>query len=161
MPLSPLILLEPMGQGQLLQKPRAATTLNNAHHLPNKAVLSVSSSDEDHFKYPHPLSRGAPVQIHDMSDERLQDSRDGDEFLGESSPGFDVIVDHDQKDYGYLSPNEEDFRRAYADSYNHAEMYPTEDHELMSRYERTGMVLCQSMSTSLILIMRLIILDTR
>jgi hypothetical protein len=124
------------GAGAATTKPRAAITLNNAHHLPNKTVPAVSSSDEDRIKYPHLLSRGTPVQDHNMSEERPQDSRDGDEFLGESSPGFDVIVDHDEEDSGYLPPNEEDFRRAYADSYNPAEMYPIEDYELMSRYER-------------------------
>lgn len=124
----------PNGAAPATTKPRAAITVNNAHHLPNKTVPAVNSSDED-LKYPHPLSRGTSVQNHDMSDERPQDSREGDEFLGESSPGFDVIVDHDEEDSGYLPPNEEDFRRAFADSYNPAEMYPLDDYELMPRYE--------------------------
>ncbi|KAF3335405.1 Zinc finger CCCH domain-containing protein 32 [Carex littledalei] len=116
----------PNGAAPAITKPRAAvnSSVNNTHQLPNK------TSDEDQLSYPHPLSRGTPVQNNDRSDDGPQDSREGDEFLGESSPGFDVIVDHDEEGSRYLPPNEDDFRRAYA------EMYPLDDYEMMSRYER-------------------------
>ncbi|KAJ4744749.1 Zinc finger CCCH domain-containing protein 32 [Rhynchospora pubera] len=129
----------PSREAPAITKPRAAITVNNAHQLPYKSVPAVNSSDEGHLRLPHtqfPSSKGTPVQNQERSDERPQDSREGDEFLGESSPGFDVIVDHDEEDSRYMPPNEEDYRRAFADPYDPSEMYPVDDYELMSRYDR-------------------------
>ncbi|GJN26075.1 hypothetical protein PR202_gb13974 [Eleusine coracana subsp. coracana] len=53
------------------------------------------------------------------SDDLPQNSREADEFLGESSPGFDVLVDNDADGAAYLH-DEEDFGR---------DMYPVEDYE--------------------------------
>lgn len=53
------------------------------------------------------------------TDDLPQNSREADEFLGESSPGFDVLVDNDADGAAYLH-DEEDYGR---------DMYPVEDYE--------------------------------
>jgi hypothetical protein len=53
------------------------------------------------------------------TDDLPQNSREADDFLGESSPGFDVLVDNDADGAAYLH-DEEDFGR---------DMYPVDDYE--------------------------------
>ncbi|KAJ3692931.1 hypothetical protein LUZ60_012026 [Juncus effusus] len=115
--------------------PKAETLVNNKPMLANNNnnYKSNNFSDEERPDYPHnqfPVNRGAQVQNREI----LEDSRDGSEFLGESSPGFDVLVDHDEQDSSrFLPPNEENhhqIRRAYN------EMYPLDhDYEILPRHE--------------------------
>lgn len=85
-----------------------------------------TSSGEDHPEcYHNNLIESDPVQDWNedyrppADDDLPQNSREADELPGESSPGFDVLVDNDGDAAAYLH-DEEDFGR---------DMYPVEDYE--------------------------------
>nr|AEV41035.1 zinc finger C-x8-C-x5-C-x3-H type family protein [Oryza minuta] len=86
----------------------------------------TTSSGEDHpecYQNHFPMDSD-PVQDWNQSyemppaDDLPQNSREADELLGESSPGFDVLVDNDADGAAYL--HNEDFG---------GDMYPVEDYE--------------------------------
>jgi hypothetical protein len=83
-----------------------------------------TSSEEDHPEiYQNNLAESDPTRDWNQSyqtpqDDLPQDSRDADEFTGES-PDFEVLVDNDADGAAY-SRDDEDFGR---------EMYPIEDYE--------------------------------
>ncbi|XP_020079644.1 zinc finger CCCH domain-containing protein 32-like isoform X1 [Ananas comosus] len=52
--------------------------------------------------------RSRSHQVQHLDDRAQNGNRDADEFLGESSPGFDVLVDNEDEDSGYLH-NEDNF----------------------------------------------------
>ncbi|KAL6651825.1 hypothetical protein ACP70R_010750 [Stipagrostis hirtigluma subsp. patula] len=95
---------------------------------PRPAVKrSSTASEEDHpVCYQNQLPvESDPIQDWDQNyqmpptDDLPQTSREADDFLGESSPGFDVLVDNDADGAAYLH-DDEDFGR---------DMYPVEDYE--------------------------------
>ncbi|TVU16518.1 hypothetical protein EJB05_40087 [Eragrostis curvula] len=97
--------------------------------VPNTSAVKKSfmTAEEDHSAcYQNQLAPdGGPMQDWNQdftmppTDDLPQNSRDADDFLGESSPGFDVLVDNDADGAAYLH-DEEDFGR---------DMYPVEDYE--------------------------------
>ncbi|XP_062184159.1 zinc finger CCCH domain-containing protein 32-like [Phragmites australis] len=102
----------------------------NSEKVPNTTPAvkkSFTISEEDHpVSYPNQLPVGSdPIQDWNQdyqmppADDLPQNSREADDFLGESSPGFDVLVDNDADSAAYLH-DEEDFGR---------DMYPVEDYE--------------------------------
>uniref|UniRef100_A0A0D9WAZ7 C3H1-type domain-containing protein n=1 Tax=Leersia perrieri TaxID=77586 RepID=A0A0D9WAZ7_9ORYZ len=95
----------------------------------NMAALKESfttSSGEDHPEcyQNHPSMESNPMQDWNQNyemppaDDLPQNSREADELLGESSPGFDVLVDNDGDGAAYL--HDEEFA---------GDMYPVEDYE--------------------------------
>ncbi|RCV14959.1 hypothetical protein SETIT_3G020200v2 [Setaria italica] len=101
----------------------------NSEQAPNNTLAAKKSftTEEDHpMHYENLLPvEGDSVQEWNQSfqmpptDDLPQNSREADDFLGESSPGFDVLVDNDAEGAAYLH-DEEDFGR---------DMYPVEDYE--------------------------------
>ncbi|KAF8769230.1 hypothetical protein HU200_006736 [Digitaria exilis] len=101
----------------------------NSEQAPNNtmAVKKSFTAEEDHpMDYQNQLPvEGDSVQDWNQNfhlpptDDLPQNSREADDFLGESSPGFDVLVDNDADGAAYLH-DEEDFGR---------DMYPVEDYE--------------------------------
>ncbi|XP_073011624.1 zinc finger CCCH domain-containing protein 32-like isoform X1 [Typha latifolia] len=130
--------------------PTSAKSFTKAASAPKdiqllKKSLPTNSSDDDHrFHQSHlPVASGY-VQNMDQyyevqpSDGRALNGKESDEFLRESSPGFDVLVDNDDDDTGYLH-NEDEYARALQDGRNlnpgdDYEYY--HDHELVHKYER-------------------------
>ncbi|CAN6250618.1 unnamed protein product, partial [Urochloa humidicola] len=101
----------------------------NSEQAPNDTLAAKKSfrTEED-----HPMSYENQLPFEDDSvqewnqsfqmpptDDLPQNSREADDFLGESSPGFDVLVDNDADGAAYLH-DEEDFGR---------DMFPVEDYE--------------------------------
>ncbi|CAO2036981.1 unnamed protein product [Urochloa humidicola] len=101
----------------------------NSEQAPNNTLAAKKSfrTEED-----HPMSYENQLPFEDDSvqewnqsfqmpptDDLPQNSREADDFLGESSPGFDVLVDNDADGAAYLH-DEEDFGR---------DMFPVEDYE--------------------------------
>ncbi|KAG2569657.1 zinc finger CCCH domain-containing protein 32-like [Panicum virgatum] len=101
----------------------------NSEQAPNSIPAAKKSFtvEEDHpMHYQNQLPvEGDSVQDWNQNfqipptDDLPQNSREADDFLGESSPGFDVLVDNDADGAAYLH-DEEDFGR---------DMYPVEDYE--------------------------------
>ncbi|KAG0528052.1 hypothetical protein BDA96_06G285500 [Sorghum bicolor] len=100
----------------------------NSEQAPSNTLAAKKSfTTEDHpMHYQNQVPvEGEPVQDWNQNfempptDDLPQNSREADDFLGESSPGFDVLVDNDGDGAAYLH-DEEDFGR---------EMYPVEDYE--------------------------------
>ncbi|KAL6844386.1 hypothetical protein ACP4OV_026059 [Aristida adscensionis] len=95
----------------------------------NSAAVKMSSTtcEEDHpVSYQNQLPvESDPIQDWNQNyempptDDLPQNSREADDFLGESSPGFDVLVDNDADGAAYLH-DDEDFGR---------DMFPVEDYE--------------------------------
>ncbi|XP_072968768.1 zinc finger CCCH domain-containing protein 32 [Typha angustifolia] len=123
---------------------RAKGAFNNVQSLKGNS----EKSDDDHHSfqqnhlsvdscYVQNRTKGYQLQ---PSDDQSQNGREADEFLGESSPGFDVLVDNEDDDSDYMH-NEEDLGRASAqgerdlNAFDNYEYHHTDD-ELVAKYGR-------------------------
>jgi hypothetical protein len=93
-----------------LKSEKVSAILEDDHsaHYRNQLPLESDPIQDWNQDYTMPPTNGLP-----------QNSREADEFLGESSPGFDVLVDNNADGAAYLH-DEEDFGR---------DMYPVDDYE--------------------------------
>lgn len=109
--------------------PNAVMSRPNSEQAPNNMLAARKNFtiEEDHsMHYQNQLPvEGDSVQEWNQNfempptDDLPQNSREADDHLGESSPGFDVLVDNDADGAAYLH-EEEDFGR---------DMYPVEDYD--------------------------------
>ncbi|OEL32725.1 Zinc finger CCCH domain-containing protein 32 [Dichanthelium oligosanthes] len=109
--------------------PNAVKSRPNSEQAPNNtSAVKKNFTTEEH--HPMHYQNQVPVEgdsVQDwnenfqmpLTDDLPQNSREADDFLGESSPGFDVLVDNDADGAAYLH-DEEDFG---------GDMYPVEDYE--------------------------------
>ncbi|WVZ87639.1 hypothetical protein U9M48_034246 [Paspalum notatum var. saurae] len=109
--------------------PNAVKSRSNSEQAPNNMLAAKKNFtiEENHpMRYQNQLPvEGDSVQEWNQNfempptDDLPQNSREADDHLGESSPGFDVLVDNDADGAAYLH-EEEDFGR---------DMYPVDDYE--------------------------------
>ncbi|XP_062227094.1 zinc finger CCCH domain-containing protein 32-like [Phragmites australis] len=91
----------------------------NSEKVPNNTLAVKKSCEEDHPVGSDFIQDWNQDYKMPPTDDLPQNSGEADDFLGESSPGFDVLVDNDADGAAYLH-DEEDFRR---------DMFPVEDYE--------------------------------
>ncbi|WOL18922.1 zinc finger CCCH domain-containing protein 32 [Canna indica] len=110
-------------------------SLNYKPPAPVRNISSINSSNSQSQPW------GYQVQ---HTDEQPENIRDTDEFLREHSPGFDVLVEHHNKDPDYYH-TEDNFRRVSAHGEQNVEPeddydYHHSDYEPMARIERDSYV---------------------
>ncbi|KAJ0963891.1 hypothetical protein J5N97_029013 [Dioscorea zingiberensis] len=109
----------------------SALHLHNEFRRSQPLHASIGSGNAESRLLNHQVQ---PVDVHPHN------GREADEFLAESSPGFDVLVDDDVEDVGYF-PNEEEFGRGSAQGGKSLNAvngfdYRHSDYEAVPRYER-------------------------
>ncbi|XP_073014430.1 zinc finger CCCH domain-containing protein 32-like [Typha latifolia] len=126
----------------------SAKSLTKDVHVPNNvpSVLSFSSTDDiPRFHQDHLPPGNAHMQnkLKDQFqplDDQLLNGREAGEFLRESSPGFDVLVDNDDDEESGSLHNQDDFGRAPVKggrNLNSRDDYENHiDYELNTKYEK-------------------------